>query len=171
MWFLPCKNGRITFPDQDYTCKQIYLQSVAFLLQEYWRYSYPLHENNTVPSWTVPMIATVGPLLVIAVLSLVFRPTRAELHSVIMGLLSSVFITATLTNIIKIGVSALAHLTTCLAKSWQHVAWAALCILECRKELKLWNVWSEADVALGSRTEWHHSTWWGNMVIQYGGNR
>lgn len=72
--------------------------------QEYWRYNYPLHVNNTVPAWTVPLIATLVPLSVICLAASVRKPTRVELHNAILGLFYAVFITATVTNLTKLGV-------------------------------------------------------------------
>lgn len=75
------------------------------LVQEYWKYSYPLHQKNTVPAWTVPLIATALPLLVIAAIGAYSKLPRLEMHNVILGLFASVFITACITNLVKLGVS------------------------------------------------------------------
>lgn len=73
-------------------------------MQEYWKYSYPLHTSNTVPAWTVPVIALGIPLLVLGLLAAFLKPSRLELHNMILGLFASVFITATITNLVKLGV-------------------------------------------------------------------
>ena len=73
--------------------------------QEYWKYSYPLHTKNTVPAWTVPVIATGGPLLVFAVAAFFSKPARLELHNLVLGLLTAVLVTSTVTNLVKLGVS------------------------------------------------------------------
>ena len=72
--------------------------------QELWKYSYPLHQKNTVPAWTVPLIATVVPLLIIAAIGAYSKFSRLELHNLILGLFASVFITACITNLVKLGV-------------------------------------------------------------------
>jgi len=72
--------------------------------QEYWRYSYPLHQKNTVPAWMVPLIATAVPLLVILAIATLHRLPRLESHNVVLGLFSSVLITACITNLVKLGV-------------------------------------------------------------------
>lgn len=103
-------------------------------VQEYWKYSYPLHQKNTVPSWTVPVIATLVPLAIILVVSLIFRPPAAENHSAILGLFSAVIITALLTNLIKLGVSFLPPYVpsnplppTTVPRLWEVLYVAVLC--------------------------------------------
>lgn len=74
-------------------------------MQELWKYSYPLHQKNTVPAWTVPLIATAVPLIVIVSIAANSKLSRIEVHNTILGLFSSVLITACVTNLVKLGVS------------------------------------------------------------------
>ena len=89
------------FPDTDQLLQVFYTKND----QEYWKYSYPLHTKNTVPAWSVPVIATGGPLLVFAFAALFSKPARLELHNVILGLITAVLVTSTVTNLVKLGVS------------------------------------------------------------------
>ena len=73
-------------------------------LQETWRYSYPLHTKNTVPAWVVPTLSTCGPASVFVVWYLICRPSRWEMHNLLLGLMASVFACALITNMIKITV-------------------------------------------------------------------
>ena len=73
-------------------------------LQETWRYSYPLHTKNTVPAWVVPTLSTCGPASIFVVWYLLWRPSRWEMHNLILGLMASVFACALITNMIKITV-------------------------------------------------------------------
>ena len=74
-------------------------------MQEYWRYSYPLHTKNTVPAWAVPVLSTCGPALVFVVWFILTPVNRLEMHNIILGLISSVMTCALATNLIKITVS------------------------------------------------------------------
>lgn len=65
--------------------------------------SYPL-QANTVPSAVVPVIAVVAPLLVILFLSWSWRVSRRETQQIALALLSSVMLTASITNCIKIAI-------------------------------------------------------------------
>ena len=74
-------------------------------VQELWRYSYP-HHKDSVPSWSVPIIALCSPIAVMAVYSQIWRASRLEVHNAILGGLSCVIFTALVTNLIKLAVSA-----------------------------------------------------------------
>ncbi|KAK3130816.1 hypothetical protein QOZ80_6BG0498390 [Eleusine coracana subsp. coracana] len=63
---------------------------------------YPL-KDNTVPVWAVPVVAVVGPMLIIVGIYMKRRNVY-DLHHAILGLLFSVLITAVLTDAIKDGV-------------------------------------------------------------------
>ncbi|KAL3145164.1 hypothetical protein ABBQ38_001763 [Trebouxia sp. C0009 RCD-2024] len=80
--------------------RSIYHESDA----ETWRYSYPLHTKNTVPAWVVPTLSTFGPASIFIVWYLIWRPSRWEMHNLILGLMASVFACALITNMIKITV-------------------------------------------------------------------
>ncbi|CAK0784440.1 hypothetical protein CVIRNUC_007644 [Coccomyxa viridis] len=71
--------------------------------QELWRYSYPYHKDS-VPSWSVPIIALCSPILVITLYSRIWRASRLEVHNAILGGLSCVIFTALVTNLIKLAV-------------------------------------------------------------------
>jgi len=64
-------------------------------------YRYPL-KDNTVPSWSVPIIGTLGPLVVIIAHNRLSRGSGRELSTVVMGALLAVFLTALTTNLVKI---------------------------------------------------------------------
>ncbi|DBA69974.1 TPA: hypothetical protein ACH3X2_012463 [Trebouxia sp. C0005] len=72
--------------------------------QETWRYSYPLHTKNTVPAWAVPVLSTCGPASIFIAWYIIWRPSRWEMHNLILGLMASVFACALITNMIKITV-------------------------------------------------------------------
>ena len=84
--------------------------------QEYWPYSYPLHQKNTVPAWTVPLIATLVPLAFILAIATLHRIPRLEFHNVVLGLFSSVLITACVTNLVKLGVGQPSTLHLCFKR-------------------------------------------------------
>ncbi|KAK9799711.1 hypothetical protein WJX73_001576 [Symbiochloris irregularis] len=71
---------------------------------EYWRYSYPLNTRNTVPSWSVPLVSTLGPTIAFVAYFVIMRPSRLELHNTILTCWSAVFYTAVITNLVKLGV-------------------------------------------------------------------
>lgn len=68
-----------------------------------WRYSYPLHPN-TVPALAVPALAVGGPLVIFIVYYFAFRCSRVEFHNLTLGLLSAVFVTASVVNFVKLNV-------------------------------------------------------------------
>lgn len=72
--------------------------------EETWRYSYPLHTKNTVPAWVVPVLSTFGPATVFFVWYMLYRPSRWEMHNLILGLMASVMACALITNMIKVTV-------------------------------------------------------------------
>lgn len=74
-------------------------------MQELWRYSYP-HHKDSVPSWSVPIIALCAPILFITVYSQIWRASRLEVHNAILGGLSCVIFTALVTNLVKLAVRA-----------------------------------------------------------------
>ena len=88
-------------------------------MQELWRYSYP-HHKDSVPSWSVPIIALCAPILFITVYSQIWRASRLEVHNAILGGLSCVIFTALVTNLVKLSVRAfdthqlLANLLGCM---------------------------------------------------------
>ncbi len=69
-----------------------------------WRYSYPLRPN-TVPPLAVPALAVGGPLVIFIVYYFAFRCSRVEFHNLTLGLLSAVFVTASVVNFVKLNVS------------------------------------------------------------------
>ncbi|CAL8469516.1 g9057 [Coccomyxa elongata] len=71
--------------------------------QELWRYSYPLHKDS-VPSWSVPVIALCGPAAVIIAHSYIRQTQRLEVHNAVLNALMCVITTALITNLIKLGV-------------------------------------------------------------------
>ena len=71
--------------------------------QELWRYSYP-HHKDSVPSWSVPIIALCAPILFLTVYSQIWRASRLEIHNAILGGLSCVIFTALVTNLVKLAV-------------------------------------------------------------------
>ena len=79
-------------------------------MQETWRYSYPLHTKNTVPAWAVPVLSTCGPASVFIAWYIICRPSRWEMHNLILGLMASVFACALITNMIKITVCVIRHI-------------------------------------------------------------
>ncbi len=81
----------------------------ALVIQETWRYSYPLHTKNTVPAWAVPVLSTCGPASVFIAWYIIWRPSRWEMHNLILGLMASVFACALITNMIKITVGVILH--------------------------------------------------------------
>eukprot|EP00884_Botryococcus_braunii_P005502 jgi/Botrbrau1/14953/Bobra.0018s0056.1 len=74
--------------------------------EEYWRYSYPLvlGSQQHVPSWTVHVLATMGPTTVFLGYALLAKPSRLELHNTVLGCFSSVLTTGVVTNLVKLGV-------------------------------------------------------------------
>ena len=72
-------------------------------MQELWRYSYP-HHKDSVPSWSVPIIALCAPILFITVYAQLWRASRLEVHNAILGGLSCVIFTALVTNLVKLAV-------------------------------------------------------------------
>ena len=74
-------------------------------VQETWRYNYPLHTRNTVPAWVVPVLSTCGPTSIFIAWYIIWRPSRWEMHNLMLGLMASVFACALITNMIKITVS------------------------------------------------------------------
>lgn len=74
------------------------------MLQEYWHCGYPLRTRNTVPSWSVPLIATLVPAGAFALHNFLVKPTRLEAHNTLLACWSAVFATALATNLIKLGV-------------------------------------------------------------------
>ncbi len=60
--------------------------------------------QNTVPSWSVPVISTCGPAAVLAAYYFVACPTRLELHNTLLGCLTCVLATALATNLVKLSV-------------------------------------------------------------------
>ncbi|CAO2170916.1 unnamed protein product [Urochloa humidicola] len=60
---------------------------------------YPLH-SNTVPVWTVPVIAVIGPMVIFLIIFL-RRRNVYDLHHAILGILFAVLITGVLTDAIK----------------------------------------------------------------------
>ena len=79
------------------------LLTMDTLAQELWRYSYPYHKDS-VPSWSVPIIALCSPILFITLYSRIWRASRLEVHNAILGGLSCVIYTALVTNLIKLAV-------------------------------------------------------------------
>lgn len=73
-------------------------------LQEYWRYSYPLHKTNTVPAWAIPVLSTCGPTVVFVIWYVLAPVSRWEMHNLILGLLADVMSCALVTNLTKISV-------------------------------------------------------------------
>lgn len=71
---------------------------------EYWRYSYPLHISNTVPSWSVPLLALLVPIGVFAAYYIIMRPSRLEFHNTVLACWHAVIVTAVITNLVKLGV-------------------------------------------------------------------
>ncbi|TVU35630.1 hypothetical protein EJB05_17530, partial [Eragrostis curvula] len=61
--------------------------------------SYPL-KNNTVPIWTVPIYAVIGPIIIFTVV-FIRKRNAYDLHHAILGILFSVLITGVLTDAIK----------------------------------------------------------------------
>lgn len=72
-------------------------------MQELWRYSYP-HHKDSVPSWSVPIIALCAPIIFLTVYSQIWRASRLEVHNAILGGLSCVIFTALVTNLVKLAV-------------------------------------------------------------------
>jgi diacylglycerol diphosphate phosphatase / phosphatidate phosphatase len=60
-------------------------------------------KGNTLPFWAVPIVAVIGPMIIITVIYFKRRNVY-DLHHVILGLLFSVLITAVLTDAMKDGV-------------------------------------------------------------------
>lgn len=106
----------------------------ALVIQETWRYSYPLHTKNTVPAWAVPVLSTCGPASVFIAWYIIWRPSRWEMHNLILGLMASVFACALITNMIKITVGVILR----AAKPW----------LECLVAYCSWSVVFAACQAL-----------------------
>lgn len=67
------------------------------------RLAYPLLPN-TVPSWSVPLLAVAAPLLLLAAAAAALRRPRAELHKLAAGLVLSVLLTGCATNALKAAV-------------------------------------------------------------------
>ena len=88
--------------------------------QEYWHYSYPLRTRNTVPSWSVPLIATLIPAAAFALHNFLVKPSRLEAHNTLLACWSAVFATALVTNLIKLGVRSRC---CCLPVRRQRLAW------------------------------------------------
>ena len=78
--------------------------SASYSVQEWWQYSYPLKTRNTVPSWSVPLIATLVPAAAFALHNFLVKPSRLEAHNTLLACWSAVFATALVTNLIKLGV-------------------------------------------------------------------
>ena len=70
------------------------------------RYSYPLRAGKAqrVPSWAVPVIATVAPLAALLAHRALARPSRLEFHASLLGLAGAILSTGAATNLLKIGV-------------------------------------------------------------------
>jgi hypothetical protein len=69
-----------------------------------WRYAFPLHKN-TVPSWSVPLLALSAPALGIVLHALLTKQaSRLEVHNAVLGAWSCVITAALITNLIKLGV-------------------------------------------------------------------
>lgn len=66
---------------------------------------FPHLEKSTIPSWTVPIIAVVFPVVFVSAIygvpSLLGQVTQREFHDLIFGILMNVAITANCTSIIK----------------------------------------------------------------------
>lgn len=68
--------------------------------------SYPLRDNS-VPSWTVPIIGIVIPAVVVAGHNLLLRRSRVELHHLLLALMTAVFLNAAITNCLKVPIGRL----------------------------------------------------------------
>ncbi len=73
------------------------------LVQEFWRYSYPLHKDS-VPSWSVPVISLCGPAAVLIAYFHIADTPRLEVHNAVLNGLMCVITTAFITNLVKLGV-------------------------------------------------------------------
>jgi diacylglycerol diphosphate phosphatase / phosphatidate phosphatase len=60
-------------------------------------------KGNTLPFWAVPIVAVIGPMIIITVIYFKRRNVY-DLHHAILGLLFSVLITAVVTDAMKDGV-------------------------------------------------------------------
>ena len=67
-------------------------------------YSYPL-KAQTVPSWVLPLVALIFPAVIFAVIKIVQKRPTYELTRLVFALISSVFLTALTTNMVKVMVS------------------------------------------------------------------
>jgi len=68
-----------------------------------WTVSAP-HEDDTVPSWSLPIICLGVPLATVLALYKMQHRSRVELMRAVIGLLTSVFLTIAVTNMIKLAV-------------------------------------------------------------------
>ena len=68
------------------------------------KFSYPLLPQ-TVPSWALPLLALLLPILIFIVVKVVKKRSALELTRLILTLCSSVLLTALITNVIKVTVS------------------------------------------------------------------
>ena len=104
--------------------------------QEYWHYSYPLRTRNTVPSWAVPLIATLVPAAAFALHNFLVKPSRLEAHNTLLACWSAVFATALVTNLVKLGVRPRGDQNLlAVADAALHRLWGAAqaCSLLCRQ--------------------------------------
>lgn len=69
-----------------------------------WRLCTICQVQNTVPSWSVPVISTCGPAAVLVAYYFVACPTRLEFHNTLLGCLMCVIATALATNLVKLSV-------------------------------------------------------------------
>lgn len=81
-------------------------------------YSYPLLAQ-TVPSWSLPLIALAFPVAVFVAVKMIQKRSATELTRLIFALCSCVFLTALITNLIKVMVSRPRpnYLTVCFGSS------------------------------------------------------
>lgn len=69
--------------------------------QDLWAHSYP-QGGEQIPAWAVPVISLLVPLAVMLIYFVVKRPPFLEIHSLVLGFLSAMFISAAFTNFLKI---------------------------------------------------------------------
>ncbi|KAI8468791.1 MAG: phosphatidic acid phosphatase type 2/haloperoxidase [Monoraphidium minutum] len=65
--------------------------------------SHPLRPNS-VPAWSVPLLGVLLPLAAVAAYALAFRRPTEELHKLALGVLGSVAIAGSITNVLKVSV-------------------------------------------------------------------
>jgi diacylglycerol diphosphate phosphatase / phosphatidate phosphatase len=82
------------------------------------QHKYP-PKDHTVPSWAVPIISVLGPIVVMTVHGTYLHTSVALHHSAVLGAILSMALSGFVTNVLKIQVSSLTWVPLTLCTSWR----------------------------------------------------